>query len=175
MTAVNDETLRVIVNDAFPTLSNSGRVKLYVQLATAILSVPPTEAQIRALEALAKFWDENKMVPSSSFPASPPLITAGSKWVSVWSSTITTAAIGDAVIGRLANNLIAAGYSVTSTFDAETKRFRFEMRPTDKPTADAKGFSCEQAEKDLQDAIKDDEEAKDANFELKEGTLFLLQ
>jgi hypothetical protein len=56
-TDVDDNTLRVIVNDSFPSLEKSQLTGLYEQLASIVLSSPPTEAQISATTALEKIYE----------------------------------------------------------------------------------------------------------------------
>ena len=53
---MDDNTLRVIVNDSFVTLNNAQVAALYELLAEIVLPTPPTQAQIEATTALEKLY-----------------------------------------------------------------------------------------------------------------------
>ncbi|KAI0184268.1 hypothetical protein EV127DRAFT_505388 [Xylaria flabelliformis] len=61
---IDDNTLRVIVNDAFPSLTAAQRAQIYEQLAIIILPAPPPEAKVAATTALEKLYETTIPTPA---------------------------------------------------------------------------------------------------------------
>ncbi|KAH7103007.1 hypothetical protein BKA62DRAFT_82242 [Auriculariales sp. MPI-PUGE-AT-0066] len=59
MRGLDDDSLRIIVNDSFSSISNDRKALLLEQVQIALLPTPPTDKQIQATAAIAKFWSEN--------------------------------------------------------------------------------------------------------------------
>lgn len=62
-THLDDNTLRIIVDDSFPSTSNVDKAKLYEDLAQVVLNPGPTDKQIAASKALEAYYAQSN--PSS--------------------------------------------------------------------------------------------------------------
>lgn len=65
---MDDNTLRIIVNDSFPQATPASKASVYESLAACLLNPPPTEQQIAATKALEQFW-QSQPLPIQPAPA----------------------------------------------------------------------------------------------------------
>ena len=168
---LNDDTLRLIVNDSFPGLSNTKRAELYSAIAVAILPIPPTKAAMDATSALAKFWDDDVKPTMALSKFSRTNVHMIVKYLV---PVLQVAAVG-VIIDRITTKVIAAGYSAKGSFDADKKVVTFDIGPKkdDKGANLANGvFSCASAEKVCKDTVAADE--NHADFQFQSGKLDII-
>ena len=72
LSQMDDNTLRIIIDDSFSGLSNTTKVQLYEAMAPIVLPIPPTEAAIKATEELEELWKtvDPKQQPKALNPRS---------------------------------------------------------------------------------------------------------
>ena len=72
MKSLDDDSLRIIVNDSFASLSNSQKAELLQQVQIALLPAPPTDKQVAGTKALAQFWEAAIKAPVINPPVVKP-------------------------------------------------------------------------------------------------------
>ena len=82
MKSLDDDSLRIIVNDSFAGLTSAQKAGLLEQVQIALLPEPPTEKQVAGTKALAAFWEATMKITDGKTnqpPAAnqPPAITDG--------------------------------------------------------------------------------------------------
>ncbi|MCJ1407425.1 hypothetical protein MMC19_001496 [Ptychographa xylographoides] len=70
---MDDNTLRVIINDSFPSLPENGRAEIYEQMAIIILPQPPSNAKTQAAQALEQIYKNNPILTGDKAIVKRPL------------------------------------------------------------------------------------------------------